>query len=307
MRFLPIVSLLLIVALVLGACGPAVPTAVDETTESGQRFLLSLPRLTIDVDEQGRPNLGGVTLNELGSTFGVALPDFAINPFYVDWMKNTNVQHMELVHTADGMHIYVNGEAMPYLAWDGEALANAGEVAGLFNVPFAQLIGRLAPILERTGLNIVLRFPTQEGAAPVAMRDPSMVPMAPPEEDVTPAMVAKADIVFDENGVPSFAGLSAQDLLMAGIAVPGLAPETMAMIQQYGVDNMRIVTGPTGVRLYVNEKPLPYLRWDSASLEGASNLYAQMNPDSPYIELAKLFLPEMRNVDVDLMVDFAGQ
>lgn len=307
MRFLPIVSLLLIAALALSACGPAVPTAAEETTESGQRFLLSLPRLTIDVDEEGKPNIGGVSLDELGGVLGVQLPEFAINPFYVDWLKNTNVQHMELVHTADGMHIYVNGEAMPYLAWDSEALGNVGEVAGLFNVPFAQLIGRLAPILERTGLNIVLRFPTQEGAAQVAMRDPTEIPQAPPEEEVTPAMIAKADIVFDENGVPSFGGLSAQDLLMAGIAIPGLAPETLAMIEQYGVDNMRIVTGPTGVKLYVNDKPLPYLRWDSASLQGASSLYAQMNPDSPYIELAKLFLPELRNVDVDLMVSFPGQ
>ncbi len=307
MRFLPIVSLLLIAALVLGACGPAVPTAVEETTESGQRFLLSLPRLTIDVDEEGKPNLGGVSLDELGGVLGVQLPEFAVNPFYVDWMKNTNVQHMELVHTADGMHIYVNGEAMPYLAWDGEALANAGEVAGLFNLPFAQLIGKLAPILQRTGLNIVLRFPTQEGAAPVAMRDPTVVPVAPPEEEVTPAMVAKADIVFDENGVPSFAGLSAQDLLALGVAVPGLAPETLATLKQYGVEGMRIVTSSDGVRLFVNDKALPYLRWDGASLQGASNLYAQMNPDSPYIELAKLFLPEMRNVDIDLAVKFPEQ
>lgn len=307
MRFLPIVSLLLIAALVLSACGPAVPTAVDETTESGQRFLLSLPRLTIDIDEEGKPNLGGVSLDELGGVLGVQLPEFAVNPFYVDWMKNTNVQHMELVHTADGMHVYVNGEPMPYLAWDGESLGNAGEVAGLFNLPFAQAIGSLAPILQRTGLNVVLRFPTQEGAAPVAMRDPTEVPMAPPAEEVTPAMVAKADIVFDESGVPSFAGLSAQDLLALGVAVPGLAPETLAMLEQYGVNEMRIVTSAEGVRLFVNEKPLPYLRWDGASLQGASNLYAQMNPDSPYIELAKLFLPELRNVDVDLAVKFPGQ
>lgn len=307
MRFFPMLSLLLIAALVLGACGPAVPTAADETTESGQRFLLSLPRLVISVDEQGNPSVGNVALADVGKLLGVQLPAFTVNPFYVNWLTNTNVQHIELVHAADGIYMYINGEQMPYLAWDGEALSNMGQVAELLNVPFAQLIGTLVPIIQRTGLNIVLQFPKQAGAADIPLRDPSQAPQAPTEEEEVSSVVTHADIVFDKDGVPSIAGISARDLLQAGIAVPGLAPQTMEMIKQYGIKDFRIVSSPKGVFLYVNDMPLPHVVWNNSFLNSTAGLYAQMNPSSPYIELAKLIVPELNNVDVDLLLKFPEQ
>lgn len=307
MRFFPILSLLLIAALLLGACGPAVPTAADETTESGQRFMLSLPRLVIDIDAQGNPSVGGVSLADLGGLIGAQVPSFTINPFYVNWLTNTNVQHIELVHAADGIYLYVNGEQMPYVAWDGESLANVGQIAGMLNVPFAQLIGTLVPVIQRTGLNIVLQFPKQEGAEDIPLRDPSKAPEAPPAEEQTSSVVTHADVVFDENGVPSIAGISAQDLLRAGIAVPGLAPQTMSMIKQYGIKDFRIVSSPKGMYLYVNDMPLPHIVWNNQFLDSSANLYAQMNPSSPYIELAKLIVPELNNVDVDLLLKFPQQ
>jgi hypothetical protein len=307
MRSLSIVSLLLIAALLLTGCGPAVPTAADETTASGQRFLLSLPRLEIEVDEQGNPTVGGVALADIGGLLGVQLPEFTINPYYVDWMTNTNVQHIELVHGADGIYLYVNGQPMPYIGWDSEALANVGQVAGMFNMPFAQLIGTLVPVLERTGLNLVMRFPTQEGAETIALRDPNEVPAPPaPDGDVT-SIVTHADVTFDKSGIPSIAGISGQDLANIGIPIPALAPATMDMIKQYGINDFKIATSDQGIDLSVNGMPLPHIVWNNAFLNNAAGLYAQMNPDSPYIELAKLFLPELNNVDVDLMLKFAGE
>lgn len=307
MRYLSIVSILLIGALLLGGCGPAVPTAADETTESGQRFMLSLPRLEIEVDGQGNPTVGGVSLADIGGLIGTEIPSFSINPFYVDWMTNTNVQHMELVHGADGIYLYVNGQPMPYLGWNSEALANVGQVAGMLNVPFAQLIGTLVPVIERTGLNIVLRFPLQDGAEVIALRDPSQPPAAPPADGEVSSVITHADIMFDANGIPSIAGISGQDLANAGIPVPALAPATMDLIKQYGIQDFRILSTDQGIFLSVNDMPLPHIAWNNAYLTNIAGLYAQMNPDSPYIELAKLFLPELNNVDLDLMLKFPAQ
>lgn len=307
MRSLSIVSLLLVAALLLAGCGPAVPTAANETTDSGQRFLLSLPRLEIEVDSQGNPTVGGVAISDIGGLLGAQLPEFTINPYYVSWMTNTDVQHIELVHGADGIYLYVNGQPMPYLGWNSESLANVGQVAGMFNVPFAQLIGTLVPVLERTGLDVVLRFPTQTGAAPIALRDPNVVPEPPARDGDVASIVTRADVVFDERGIPSIAGISGQDLANIGIPVPALAPATMDTIKQYGIKDFRITTADQGVNLTVNGMPLPRVVWSNAFLNNAAGLYAQMNPDSPYIELAKLFLPELNNVDVDLVLKFPGQ
>lgn len=307
MRYTWMASLLLIVALLVSGCGPAVPTAADEMTESGQRFLLSLPRLEITVDEQGNPSVGGVTLSQIGGLIGVQLPEFTVNPFYVNWMKLTNVQHIELVHGANGVYVFVNGKQLPSIAWDSESLGNVGQVAGLFNLPFAQLIGTLVPVIERTGLNIVLRFPKQEGVEDVPLRDAGQLPSLPTPEKEPAAVMARADIVFDEKGIPYIAGLSGQDLANVGIPVPALAPSTLAAIRQYGIQEMHIVTGNDGVFLSVNGTPLPHIAWNNSFLTTMADLYGQMNPGSPYIELAKLFLPEMNNVDMDLTLKFPAQ
>lgn len=307
MRSLTVVSLLLVVALLLSSCGPAVPTAADEMTKSGQRFLLSLPRLEINIDEQGNPSVGGVTLSQISKLLGVQLPEFSVNPYYVNWMKLTDVQHIELVHGADGVFLFVNGKQLPSIAWDSESLGNVGQVAGIFNVPFAQLIGTLVPVIERTGLNIVLRFPKQEGAADIPLRDARQLPSLPTPEEEPAAVVARADIVFDANGIPYVAGLSGQELANVGIPVPALAPSTMATVKQYGIREMRIVSGDDGVFISVNGTPLPHIAWNNSFLTTMADLYGQMNPNSPYIELAKLFLPTLNNVDMDLTLKFPAE
>jgi len=49
---------------------------------------------------------------------------------------------------------------------------------------------------------------------------------------------------------------------------------------------------------------LPHIAWNNAILNNTANVYQQMNPDSPYIALAKLFLPELDNLDIDLRLLF---
>lgn len=304
MRFFQVVVLTVIAALLLSACGAATVPTTDETTDSGQRFLISLPRLVVDVDEQGQASVNGLSIDAVNQIIpGAPLPDMAVNPFYVDWMTNTNIQHLEFASTDKGVFVFANGEPLPYLAWDGDSLTNLGTVAGIANLPYGNLISKLVPIVQRTGLNIVMRFPTQEGAAPVAVRDPSIAPeaMAPVVEEVAPSFVTRIDVNYDANGVPTIAGISSRDLAEAGVFLPiELTPELLAQLKGNGVEEIRFVTGPNGVTITVNGEALPQVAWNSALLSNGADLYAQMNPDSPYIALAKLLLPEMSNLDVDL-------
>jgi len=65
------------------------------------------------------------------------------------------------------------------------------------------------------------------------------------------------------------------------------------------------VRGKTdGLFVYVNGNPLPNLVWDNNLLSSAADLYAQMNPASPYIELAKVLLPSIDNADIAILVHF---
>jgi hypothetical protein len=306
MRFFRVVILTVIAALLLSACGAATVPTTDETTDSGQRFLISLPRLVVDVDKEGQASVNGLSIDAVNAIIpGAPLPDLTINPFYVDWMTNTNIQHLEFVSTDDGVFIFANGEPLPFLAWDGDSLSNLGTLAGIANLPYGNLISRLVPIVQRTGLNIVMRFPTQDGAQEIAIRDPSIAPeaMQPVTEEVAPSFVTRIDVNYDANGVPTIAGISSRDLAEAGVFLPiELTPQTLQQLKSNDVKELRFVSGPNGVFVTVNGEALPQITWNSSLLTNSADLYAQMNPDSPYIALAKLLLPELSNLDVDLRV-----
>ncbi len=306
MRFFRVVILTVIAALLLSACGAATVPTTDETTESGQRFLISLPRLVVDIDEQGQASVNGLSIEAVNNIIpGAPLPDLSVNPFYVDWMTNTNMQHLEFASTDKGVFVFANGEPMPYLAWDGNALTNLGTVAGIANLPYGSLISKLVPIVQRTGLNIVMRFPTQAGAEAIPVRDPNVAPeaMEPVTDPAAPSLVTRIDINYDSEGVPTIAGISSRDLAEAGLFLPiELAPQTLEQLRANNVKEMRFVSGPNGVFITVNGEALPHIGWNSALLSNSADMYAQMNPDSPYIALAKLLLPELSNLDVDLRV-----
>ena len=308
MRFFKVLALMLVASLLLSACGAATAPTVSEETDAGQRFLVSLPRMVVDIDDAGQATIGGLSVDAVNSLMpGMQLPDLAINPYYVDWMRNTNIQHMELVSGDNGVFVFINGEPLPYLGWDSEALSNLAIVTGLTNLPYGQLITKLVPIIQRTGLDFAVKFPMQEGATEIAMRDPSAPIETPAMAEEQPAtFITRIDVKYDENGVPTMAGISSRDLAQAaGLYLPvELTPDTLAQLKASGVSEMRLVTGNNGVFITVNGQPLPHIAWNNAILGNTADVYQQMNPDSPYIALAKLFLPELDNLDIDLRLLF---
>jgi sulfur carrier protein ThiS len=311
MRFVRILALMVVVTLLASACGAATVPTGEETTDSGQRFQISLPRLVIDVDDNGAMSVGGLSMGAVNKLLpGLQLPETVVDPYYVNWMKNTNVQHIELVSGKDGIYVFINGEAMPYLTWEGDSLKNLGTVMGLAGLPYGQLITKLMPIIQRTGVNVVVKFPAQEGAAEIAMRDPTQAPQAaePVASDQPAALVTKVDVNYDENGVPMLAGMTTRDLAAAGLYLPlELTPQTLAQLKTAGVTAMEFKTTPNGVVILVNGEALPQIAWNDALLNNGANMYAQINPDSPYIALAKLLVPELDNMDIDLKMTFPGQ
>jgi len=309
MRFSRILALLIISSMLLSACGPAIQTTADEMLPNGQRFLLQLPRLVFDFDAQGNPTFGGYSLADLEQLTGLQAQSIALNPYYVDWATNTNVQHIELVHTDTGLYLFVNAQAMPHLAWDADSLGTLTSVAGLFLAePWAGLVAKIVPILERTGLGLALTFPLQATAEAIPLRDATVPPMPVEAGEVDLTLVTHVDVDYDESGVPTMAGISSRDLAELGLFVPvDLTPETVDLVQAYGVEEFRVISAPGGIYMYVNGAPLPHIAWNGDTLDNAVTFYATTNPDSPYIELANLLVPELGNLDIDVAFGFPAQ
>lgn len=315
-RFVLVV--LVLTGLVLAACGPAIMPAAAPQTESGETFVVALPRIVITFDEQGNPGVEGVALEEIARSVGVPLDlsQYRIDPFYSAWMEAANIQHIELRQTGDGIALLVNGALMPSLSFQDGSLQRMSEIAPLLgpNGPaIGQLIEKFAPLVQRLGLAIALKFPVQDDAQAIdyAPADVKVAALAPSTE--APAAVAKFEVRYDEQGVPSILGISARDLQALGVnANIALDPSVLAQLQANNVQHMQISNRSNGLYLWVNGSPLPAIAWDSAALTNAVGVYQQMNPGVPqqYLDLIKTFVPMLGKTDVSVMIHFpvgAGQ
>lgn len=314
-RLLWVVPLLLVVAMVVAACG-STPTQVAQQ-EGG--FLLALPRITVDVDSEGNPSVAGLSPAQIKAmTFGqVDLTGMKFPKEYVDWFTTTGLQNIELVHKDDGMFVFVNGMAMPHIGWTGESLARVSDVAGslgLLNDQTTRLLKILIPFAERLGIDVAIRFPVQEGTETLPLRDPSTPIVAAAAEAKDPMAQIHAEISYDDNGVPSILAVSTRDLEEAfGMSMRQveLAPSVLDTLKASNVQHMTIMSQPDGLHIFVNADELPSFVWGDDYLKNAASLYGQLyNPQiygTQYQTVAdalSVILPMLSNLDARVVMKF---
>lgn len=297
---------LTIVTLLLSACGPAMQPATGPETEGGEVFMVALPRIELSFDANGNPSVLGLSLAQLGAYVGVNAQAYALPKFYVDWMTAANVQHMELRQTGNGIGMWVNGKALPHVGWSDASLQKTSDLMGLFNVQNTAMIRKFLPIVRRLGLDLVLRFPAQAGAAEIPLVDPDeAVKQAAVPSGEPASAVVQFEVKYDESGVPGILGISAADLAAMGIQAPlALHPAYLDLLKRNNIQNMELRGKEDGLFLYVNGEPLPNIVWDDQYLNNAADVYAQMNPQSPYVQMARTILPLVSRADIAVMVHF---
>jgi len=308
-RLIFLAFILLLFGSVLAACGGEPVPVQDKNAD----FVLALPRLVVDVDENGIPTVAGLS-PELLSLLGVDVKQFALPPDVVNWFTQANVQHIELVQKDDGIYIFVNGVLMPHLGWDTDDLQNMTDAMtklGVVKPEFQTILRVLVPFIQHTGLDVVLRFPLQPSAEKIPMRDVNEpIPTVATASDVSPMAVVKANVEFDENGVPSILGLSTQDLADAGLAGLrniGLAQDTLQKLKEAEIAKIKVKTTPEGMVFWINDEQLPYIVWNDEYLNRAADLYAQLYFMPRYElqrELVKTILPAISRIEGEFTFEF---
>lgn len=310
----PVVVLLLIVGLLLTACGPAIVPAAAPETETGEVFLVALPRIVITFDAQGKPGIEGVAVEDIARTLGMelSLEQYRIDPSVPGWMTASNIQHVELRQTGDGIAVLVNGSLMPSLSFQNGTLERVGDLApllgpGVDTAVVQDLVTKFAPLVKRLGLSLVAKFPLQAGAEPVDFGDLKLklADVTPTVEE--PSAVVMFEIRYDEQGVPSILNISARDLVaMFGNLALALDPGYLSLVQANNLQHIQMRTKADGLHLFVNGTPLPSLLWNGTTLESAIEVYAQMNAAAPVevLDLVRMLVPVLGQVDVSVMVHF---
>ncbi len=297
--------LLMVAVLVLSACGPAMTPSTSSTTQSGETFMFALGRLDITFDKDGNPSVLGMKLADVGPMIGQDLSFVRLEPFYITWMTNANIQHIEMRQTGDGLALLVNGKPMPHIAWNDDTLNKAIDLAVLFapaNENLFNVIRKLLPIISRLGLDVVARFPLQPGAKAIELADASVAMAKVNPNKEAASIVLKFEVKYDSQGVPSILGFSGYDLRGMGISAPlAIEPSVLKSLQAKNVQLLEFRTKPEGMFVYLNGEPLPSLAWDKQLLKNAAEVYAQMNPQSPFIAGVNQVVPMLDTLDIGVM------
>jgi len=131
-------------------------------------------RFDIAYDEEGMPSFLGLDAATLRS-LGIDLRPFQLSPALVASLTRANIQHVQFVNRSDGVHIYVNNEPLPYLAWDDRHIQNAvdlyARLYGQTGSPVLALFDQVLPVFRAADVDLALRFPTPEGVEPIPLSE----------------------------------------------------------------------------------------------------------------------------------------
>jgi hypothetical protein len=304
-----------VVAIALSACGASQPAAVADKDSD---FYVALPRVVVDIDDTGKPSIAGITPEMLASLSGGALDlgAYAVPADYLKWLESTNTQHVELAFNGDGAFIYANGKQLPHIGLSDEAVTNLGDVAGNLGGAFIDpayagyipLVQKFLPLARRLGLNLVVRIPHTGEEIP--LRDPAAASDSASVPNGEKAAQVRVVVNYDDQGVPSIAGISAQDLeALTGydMYMLKLDPSFVQLLKDRGIQHLSMRSDAGGLALAVNDKALPTFACGTDCLKNTSELLGALNtyPGMEQInELVSKFGPELGNINAELALRF---
>lgn len=316
---LPALALALLLSLA-GCAGEPVTRIGDKKSD----FMLALPRVEVVIDREGNPSIAGFgpALLEKASGGRLNMDDYRLPRDWVAYFVSTNTQHVELLQKDDGLYIWVNSRRMPNISYDGAQLRNLGALAGQTEVlksagaspTVNSVVLRMLPLLQKVGLNLIVRFPRADGSAEISARDAkeSVAPLlrAAAAPAHTPVAAVRVVINYNEAGDPSIAGLTpqdVQDIFGINLEQAALTPAVIARMMKQNITRLTLRTDGEGLAMAVNEQPLPTLQCDKACLTNLGETFAQLNtyPELAYLnDPVRAFAPYLRSVDAEFALRF---
>lgn len=275
----------LIVSLLLGSCGGGT---------TGKTWF-NLPSIALKIQPNGS-----------ATAYGIPIPAALLQPAQIAMLQGANVQRLEVRWGYNGLHAYLNGEDMPYLAWDEASASTLQElVLKVPGLPNANLIARALPWLRTVGWGVKLDLPLASGATALDLPrwngETAVTPAAAGEPTLGPLEISNLN--FDPQGNGYIGAMPLSDL-GAPVALP---PATLDLLKSLGITRVGLDTEPDGLHITLNDQPFPTLAYDAAYLERAMGLANVLAPDAGLTTTLNDVASQLPGADVKLAVSFDGQ
>lgn len=326
-RFTLWLTLLTVVVTVLAGCAPRAFSGANASQPGTDNLVIDLPALVVDFDAQGNPSVGNVPLSQLGALLPPGTLDSLVFPAeIVTLFTESNIQHIQIDNTPNGLLVLVNGQAMPSLKWDGKILADTGSLVSQLGAG-TPVLEKFLPVLTNLGIGVIMRFPVQAGAAAI----PTYIPTS---EAAIAAKQAQAEFLASvANNPPTIrlpvfynaqGGWRVGDLsdvewtnltglpFQAAVLDPGMMQSIMAA----GITEISIYTDPAGLHMSINGRALPYIGWADGEINHLLALSEQLGlwdtlADSgmnmgQIIGLVETLLPIVQSTEMSINVFFPG-
>ena len=289
-KILKVFLVALIASLLLGACYGG----------SSERVWFNLPSLPLRLDSNGAASLYGLPV-------GAILPATQVQQFQAG-----DIQKLEARAGYNGLHVELNGDDLPYVAWDEASTAKVQEVIqGVPGVPNADTIASALPWLRKIGLGAILYIPPADGAAAISPErwsgEKTVTPETPEETTIGPMTLGL--ISFNEDGSGNIQNVPVSVLEEAlGTAIPlKIDPSLMATLSQLGAETLSVATQPNGVDLSMNDQPLPGIAYDTSRLNALLKYSAGLGIDPATQATLDKVVPLLPGAAVNAVVSFTGE
>ncbi|HRW04311.1 MAG TPA: hypothetical protein P5121_04415 [Caldilineaceae bacterium] len=261
-------TLLLVGTLLLAGCAPrpgAGQGAVDE-----DEFFVDLPAILVEFDENGEAIILGKPAAELKDALGVDLSALSLGNETLDKFTANNIQHIQINNTPNVLRIYQNGNPLPAIIWDADAMnALAATLTSLGTD--ASAIESLVPVLPNLGVGLALQMPVASGKQPIPLQTKGRSITSEQALQLFSSAKAAASSInltldYGADGTPEIGGINPFMLSMIGLQPAALAlpPDQLESIAGLGIQSLSIKTVQGGMLVTINGNTLPFLQWANA-------------------------------------------
>ncbi len=289
-KIVKILVVALLVSLILAACGGG---------STGQTWF-NLPSAKVRIQPDGSMRVWGLNVG------------YFPQPALIQQLQTANVQQLEVRTGYNGVQIYANGEALPYIIWDEPSVDTLQQVLPqLPGVPYADTIANALPWLRTIGAGVLLEMPLAEGVSALTIPrwsgETAFTPTTPDETLLGPIVIGS--LAFDPQGQAIIEGVPVSTLEQAlGTSIPlALDANTLAILQGLGAQQVLVHVQPNGIDLSLDDRPLPSLAWDEVRLNNLLTYLPAFVADPALVETLNQVVPLLNAADVAVAISFTGE